>query len=222
MFLEAPGQEDPQFYVDLTKPMLERYDGPLDVVVDLGAHVGTFSIQAVHDYKAKFVLAVEADLRNFDYLLGNIAGNGYEDKIFPILGTISNQSFNSLVLRAAKTSGQRSLLFANHFPGKPVLTISMADILEMVINRFGYIDFLKVDIEGAEWTAFKDNRLSNLLSKVCYLDIEFHPQEDEIYYDMLEEKQIDQLTKELRQYGFFNNPNATEWEFYGYRHLPVL
>jgi len=108
-----------------------RFDDikPTDVVLDLGANIGGFALRAAK--KAKHVYAVEPLF--VDELNANIALNNLQDKI--------------TVLPFGVGSGEKILI--NYFGTENVVqTYPLSQILEMT----GKVDFMKCDIEGAEWT----------------------------------------------------------------------
>lgn len=100
-----------------------------DVVLDLGANVGGFSIRAAQ--KAKHVYAVEPLF--YKELAENIALNHMENKI-------------TIVRRAIGNGDKIPLKYRDH--EEIVETISFQNLLEILPEP---VTFLKVDIEGAEW-----------------------------------------------------------------------
>jgi FkbM family methyltransferase len=105
-----------------------------DVVLDLGANVGGFSIRAA--MKAKHVYAVEPLF--YRELKENIALNGMQDKITVLtcaIGVVGDRG-NSI-----------ELSYRDHHERVTTHTLSA------IRNVIGVpITFLKIDIEGAEWT----------------------------------------------------------------------
>jgi hypothetical protein len=99
-----------------------------DVVLDLGANVGGFSIRAAQ--KAKHVYAVEPLF--YRELEKNIRLNNMQDKITVLKVAIGGGSIIPLKYR------DRS---------EDVKTCSLKDIRKYI----GPVTFLKIDIEGAEW-----------------------------------------------------------------------
>jgi len=101
-----------------------------DIVLDLGANVGGFSIRAAQ--KAKHVYAVEPLF--YRELEENIALNGMQDKI-------------TVLKCAIGTDGNKiALSYRDHHDVVPTHTLSR------IRSTIGVpVTFLKVDIEGAEW-----------------------------------------------------------------------
>ena len=61
----------------------EKVAGPRegDVVIDVGAHVGLFTLRCLRHYQAKRVVAVEHHPLNCKLLRYNVAMNGFKDKV---------------------------------------------------------------------------------------------------------------------------------------------
>jgi FkbM family methyltransferase len=173
-----------------------------DVVVDIGAHVGLFSLDMACN-GAKFVIAVEADLDNYMYLLENVQENNKLGRVFPVLAAVSDKSFNFLSIYSSQgNSGMKSLKYKSSAPSRPVSSIALEDVLTPVHNRFGKTDFLKIDIEGAEWATLSEReRLSSELRKVEYIDVEYHELTNSLYYEP-EEHQLSNLVDYFTSLGF--------------------
>jgi FkbM family methyltransferase len=111
------------------------------VVVDVGAHIGVFSIPmalTILDlYGDGLVVAVEPATINYRALINNIVTNRVEKIVKPIKAAVSaNQSPIEIEWIGTKES---------------VASITMTQLLEF-IKDYGYntIDLIKMDIEGAE------------------------------------------------------------------------
>ena len=198
---------------------LARYEGPLDVVVDIGAHWGFFSILAA-DRGAPFVAAFEPHPSNYMRIAQSVAETGLTGKVSLFPFAVSRHSFDQVTLRqGGPNMGQHSIVYKKDKPGFQVPTIGFKDVLRMILGRFGKIDFLKVDIEGGEWTIFdmEDTELPSLLKKVGYIDLEMHPLSITDYY---EAGQTD-LSEKLRAYliglGFHGEQEGHPWWFHRHR-----
>src|SRR5262245_43299133 len=62
---------------------------PGDLVVDLGAHIGLFTLTAAA--AGRRVLAIEASRRNHSLLKGSVELNGFQDKVELLHAAVSNQ-----------------------------------------------------------------------------------------------------------------------------------
>lgn len=144
-----------------------------DVVLDIGAHIGYFSLMAakVVGQKGK-VYAFEPDNRNFQLLKKNILENNYKN-IFPIKKAVTNKngraklyidSQNSTDHRLTDTSEGREFKF--------IQTLTLNGFFKPLNKR---VDFIKIDIQGGEYHALLG--ASNILKENPGIKIltEFYP-----------------------------------------------
>ena len=124
------------------------------VVLDIGAHIGTFSLYAAQKCKAKTVYSFEPFPENFEMLKTNVKNNHLNATITPIGKAISAKcekrdlfftpnraGWNSFYREGDKDNPQRSSV--------QVDCITLKHALEE--NGIEYVDYLKVDCEGAEY-----------------------------------------------------------------------
>lgn len=149
-----------------------NYHGSLDLVIDIGAHVGAVSLVAAKK-GAKHVIAYEAESRNYQCLCKNVEMNNFIGVITP------------LHLAVASVTGEKRRLYAREtlsgnatFYGVPsafleeVETISFKEIL----RSHERVDYLKIDVEGAEFEFITpDEEMKQLFTRVTFLDLEAHP-----------------------------------------------
>lgn len=130
-------------------------DIPLDkirqnqIVCDIGAHIGTHTLkmadQVGHQGK---VIALEPDLKNFGYLCLNIDYNKFEN-VIPIRAALASESGKKRLYDVGKSA--QSTLFSLERTSdsfKEIEAIQFKQIFE--IAKVDTIDFMKMDIEGAE------------------------------------------------------------------------
>lgn len=122
-------------------------DHPGDVVVDAGAHVGTFSVMAAE--RARTVVALEPNPAVRELLEQNIARN--ESTGVEVLDRALWGEDTELLLDVGAPSSAGSTLIGAAGGGPtsvPVRTVTLDELIE----RVGDIDLLKLDIEGAEFS----------------------------------------------------------------------
>jgi FkbM family methyltransferase len=146
-----------------------------DIAIDLGSNIGMFFLENHKTFKN--ILAIEASYWNFLAGLSNI----FNRRIANV------KCFN---LAAAKNTGEVIKIYQNGYDSvgattsvemlsalnKNIDTVPYHSVysisLEGIFEFFGlnYIDFLKIDIEGAEYDFLLDKDLSNIAS----MGIEIH------------------------------------------------
>jgi FkbM family methyltransferase len=87
--------------------------------------------------------------------------------------------------------------------GEPAPVIT----LDELVDRFGSIDLLKLDIEGGEWDAIQAAS-TGALARIGRISMEFHPGYD-----------VEALLDKLRASGFTLKQRANHPEGYGLLHL---
>lgn len=141
-------------------------------VVDLGAHVGYFSLLAAKLVGEKGrVFAFEPAPDNYTLLTKNIAINGYKN-VIPIQKAVSNES-GQIRLLLADDSSQHTIL-----PSSQTAEFVIVDSItldEFFKDKDCKIDVIKMDIEGAEMSALEG--MANIIKENENLRIftEFHP-----------------------------------------------
>ena len=128
-----------------------------DTVVDLGANMGNFTNLALAHGPAVRVIAVEPNARLNDLFERSLARNGWRERVTLLRAFLGSDSVDPVVLASVEEYEGAELLDETAF-------IERA--------RLDRIDFLKCDIEGAEFTLFDENSL--LLEMTDKIAIEVH------------------------------------------------
>jgi len=128
------------------------------VIVDVGAHIGIFSILVARRFPAATVYAIEPDTDNYQALLHNIALNGLTN-VVPLNVAIAG-GYGSTPFYTSNSSVAHSTVDAT-----VGVETKMVDTIPL--SKFPRIDVLKLDAEGAEY-------LVGEIPKTSYLAIEIH------------------------------------------------
>lgn len=132
-------------------------------ILDCGAHIGISVIYLKHICPSAKIVSFEPDARNFELLKKNIASHQLTDvEVRQEAIWIDNTNIEFI------EEGNMGSKIA--VSGKKITNQVAAVRLKDFLNR--RIDFLKIDIEGAEYAVLKDIR--DDLDKVDKLFVEYH------------------------------------------------
>jgi len=139
-----------------------------DVVVDIGAHIGSFSILAAS--KGANVYAFEPVAENFALLEKNIAQNGFGVHAFNTAVRGVDVPTDTIYVRAFNYGG--SNLYCGPREGFTPQEVS-CQTLDAICDQhhLDTIHFLKLDCEGAEDEILKG---CHVLDRIQHLAIEYH------------------------------------------------
>ncbi len=137
-----------------TVNLIRRHLKPGMTFVDLGAHLGLYTLLAAQAVKPTGrVYAFEPLLSNFHLLRQNVVTNGYEAVVTIIFKAILDTP-GRIVLHPGREDSGASSVFATEGVGSDHVEVE-SDTLDLFFGRIGWpaVDLVKVDIEGAEYAA---------------------------------------------------------------------
>lgn len=139
------------------------------VIIDAGANISLFSQYATP--MAKIIYSIEPSEEHFECILKAKSFNK-NDKIFPVKVALSNKNGIAKLYHSSNTTAY-SLNSANA-EGDPeeVETITLDKFFEE--NKIEHVDFMKVDIEGAEAEVFGSEGFDKVKDKIDVIMGEFH------------------------------------------------
>lgn len=147
-----------------------------DVILDIGANIGWYSIVLKNNIRPNVTFyAFEPEPLNFELLTKNIAHNNIAN-IEAVNKAVAEKSGQStLFLYHPKNSGRHSLLDINPQTNMSIQveTVNIEDFLKGRGVDFKKIKLIKIDIEGYEVFALKNAR--TLLEQLPYMFIEYSP-----------------------------------------------
>jgi FkbM family methyltransferase len=126
-----------------------------DTVVDLGAHVGAYTLRLARLVGATGrVIAVEPDPVHVEYLRRSIADNGFDSRTVLICAAASDVTGSARLVRPphGSSSAHAWLSSDDRAAGDLVPTVRLDDVLDQPAR------FIKIDIEGAEGLALRGAR----------------------------------------------------------------
>jgi len=135
-----------------------------DVVIDLGAHIGSFS-RLCYDKGCRNIHSYEADLRNYNIAYENLTPlsvNLYHKAVWK-----SNEPSQSLKISHSTIDSRESMMTISENGTQFVESIG----LDSILSNFNRIKLLKIDIEGSEYPVLYT---STQLYKVKEIVGEYH------------------------------------------------
>jgi FkbM family methyltransferase len=135
-----------------------------EIVIDIGANLGAFSVLAAK-LGAKLVVAYEPQPETFEALVANVARNGVPGVVETWPAAVDGFGLEDFRITGegggARATAQKA--------GRSVVTFPIDGIL----NGFERVGFLKIDCEGGEVSIFR-GLSGEMLERVDRLAMEFH------------------------------------------------
>jgi len=158
--------------------------GQDDVVVDIGANIGVFTIFAAHRTRNR-VYAFEPFPSNLDFLNQNIRANDLHN-VISHEAAVSNSTGQAKLFLGETNEGH--LLFDHNITGKlenyiMVATTTLQSIIDD--NDLERIDFLKMDCEGSEGSILMSLPKS-YFKKIAKIAMEFHDNVSPLRHEEIE------------------------------------
>jgi len=181
---------------DQTYYLSEFGPGSPKVIIDIGAHVGIFSIFAARKFTGTVVYSFEPDPRNFKLLVKNIHLNGLESRIFPFQLAVSSQGgvrnfFRSRYRPTSNSIFEKNLSEKGEYEEVRVESRTLEEIFRN--ENLDRCDILKMDCEGAEFEILLSAPFS-VLRRVGRITMEYH--------DGVAGHNHQDLSRFLRAHGF--------------------
>ena len=162
-------------------------NGSSPVIIDGGANIGLSVIYFKQLYKDAVIHAFEPDQKIFKFLTQNVEVYGYNNINLYNLGLWDTST--TLKFYSEGADGGRISEVDNKHPDK-CIEVKVVALRKFLQNK---IDFLKLDIEGAEYRVLKD--CSDILNNVDKIFMEYHSV-------VGQEQNLDEILKILKSAGF--------------------
>ena len=156
---------------------------PNDIVIDVGAHIGSFA-QAVLSRGCRNVTCIEPDRSNFQIAAAHLKSHAESGHVRLVMGAAwrSDRNADELFLdgyRAFPQSWTRLAGIINTGSGsvvwggsEPVRKVAFDEIVDLVTDHGEHqVRLLKLDCEGAEWPILLTSQRLHLIREICG---EFH------------------------------------------------
>lgn len=151
------------------------------VIINIGAHIGTFDLFVKQKYKKAQIYSFEPNPSNFLLLNKNIKINKLQN-IYTFNTGVSSKDGKCKLFFEDSNPNEGNIYSGNN--PIEINTLTLASILKK--NKLKKVDLLKIDCEGCEYDILK-----NLTKKIPiqYMAIEYH--------EISSQKCFKELTKEL-------------------------
>jgi FkbM family methyltransferase len=159
-------------------------------VVDIGAHVGLFSVYASRVIGAKRIVSVEPDSTNFQLLSRNVSANAIENATLVNAAVAGESGEKRIYIDPSNTGGHG--FYSRGVHSKLVKTFSLSELFEA--SRVAECSLLKMDCEGAEMEVFEGAE-DELLTRVSAIVLEYHLDEYPV-------ERLEMFQKRIETIGF--------------------
>lgn len=151
---------------------------PPNTVVDIGAHIGAFTLLAAATWPRARILACECDPDNAQLLRANLAGHANVEVVEAAIGADAVQDipFDQVVDKIHGNSGGGSCVRTE--PGTRLIRVPALNVIDLWQSRgLAGCDLLKLDCEGSELPILIALASSGLLAEVGLIVGEWHAQD---------------------------------------------
>jgi len=164
-----------EYFIEYIKPLKIKFTEEFIFIIDSGANIGCSAIYFHLLFPNAKIVCIEPEESNFKLLKKNIQINNALAEIIPLQMAVWNE-VTELELMQRDWSHDAFHVMKKPIPDQVISKIGTTTFPQLM-QEFGYgqIDLLKIDIEGAEQTIFKDDAHWQLfIPKTKRLIIEVH------------------------------------------------
>jgi FkbM family methyltransferase len=149
---------------------------PSPRIIDAGANIGMATLWFSRTFPGARITAIEPDPSTCALLKRNVSENGL-DQVTPVQAALSDAEGEiELLVQAAMPGDLRMSVQADRMKGSAAREASTVRVPAMRLSTFADepIDFLKLDIEGAELPVMEEMASSGALENVRAMSMEYH------------------------------------------------
>lgn len=153
-------------------PWFTRGLGNAPVVLDLGGHIGSFTLAVTRLFPQARVDAYEPTPFTSGYLRRNVERNGLSDRVRVFECAISSSTGKLVMAICDDGSAHNGVMLAGA-PGTTSIEVPTTGLADAFAAAPGPVDLVKLDIEGAEYEAILDSSPA-LWASVSRVVMEYH------------------------------------------------
>ncbi len=174
--------------------LIQQIVRPGDIVVDIGAHIGYYTLLLARSVGVSgHVYAFEPDVDNFSLLKENVGRNGYERSVTIEQMAIADTPGTVALYHSTSTGDHRIYDSGNDRER----TLTQASTLDTYFCNQERINFIKMDIQGAEALALRGSSRTLARNQDVQMITEFWP-----FGLMMAGTDPDDYVQSLEQLGF--------------------
>lgn len=152
------------------------------IIVDVGAHIGLFSLTANSKTENSKIYSIEPNSKNYNILLEQIEINDLNGKIIPFKIALSDKD-GKMRLYSGEHSARGSLTRKEGGNFEDVITTTLENFFKK--NNIESCDLMKMDIEGGEYSVLYATP-KKIFDKIQRIFLELHNIEGENKQKMLD------------------------------------
>lgn len=160
-----------------------------DIIIDIGAHIGIFSLYASQNCTDGKILCYEPSTENYELLQHNISKNKLNN-IFPNNSAVSNT--NDTVTLYINSDNTANSIYDFTSKSIQVKSQTLQNIFDS--NKLNVCDYLKLDCEGAEYDII-ESLPDEYFKKIKQIYIEYH-------FSDLKSDMLENMIKKLKLMSF--------------------
>ena len=162
------------------------------VVLDIGAHIGSFALAAAKRYGNSQIHCYEPSPSSYSYLKKNILRNGYQTRVSGVSAAVGSKSGLRTFYEFDDGSCVNSMFAASGASERSVEVVNFSSIIE---DLGGHVDLLKLDCEGSEYEIILETDPQSWTG-IATIILEYHPIDGHTFH---------QIKSRLNELGFTCN-----------------
>lgn len=142
-----------------------------DVIVDVGANVGYYTLRLAHSVRNGKIVSIEADPQTCEILKTNCKLNNFENvEIYNY--AITDKEGEITLYQSDTHSGSNSIFVKNSSKSRKQTSVKATTLDDLLENKYDEINWIKIDVEGAELSVLKG--AEKTLKKTKRILVEIH------------------------------------------------
>ena len=151
---------------------MRGYTGPRGVILDVGAHVGSFCTMMARMSPESRVIALEAAHFNVPVLAHNLAYAPHVEAFYNAIGSVDGETVTVPNAAGLNTGGNSTISGGRAMSNETTTTVRLTTLAhDLQVEKF---DVVKMDCEGGEHAVLADAESAALLAKSSYVTAEIH------------------------------------------------